>query len=46
MESLEFTPWWSGDETVVAYSYADVTLCPGNFIESFSLVAYESLACA
>ncbi|MDA1258767.1 MAG: glycosyltransferase family 4 protein [Chloroflexi bacterium] len=45
MESLEFTPWWSGRETADAYSFADVTLCPGNFIESFSLVAYESLAC-
>ena len=44
-ESLEFTPWWSGEETAYAYGYADVTLCPGNFIESFSLVAYESLAC-
>jgi glycosyltransferase involved in cell wall biosynthesis len=45
MDSLEFTPWWSGDETADAYGFADVTLCPGNFIESFSLVAYESLAC-
>ena len=45
MDCLEFTPWWSGDETADAYSFADVTLCPGNFIESFSLVAYESLAC-
>lgn len=45
MESLEFAPWWSGDETADAYSFADLTLCPGNFIESFSLVAYESLAC-
>jgi glycosyltransferase involved in cell wall biosynthesis len=45
MESLEFAPWWSGDETADAYNFADVTLCPGNFIESFSLVAYESLAC-
>ncbi|HJM53849.1 MAG TPA: glycosyltransferase family 4 protein [Dehalococcoidia bacterium] len=43
--SLEFTPWWSGEETPDAYSFADVTLCPGNFIESFGLVAYESLAC-
>jgi glycosyltransferase involved in cell wall biosynthesis len=45
MESLEFVPWWSGGETADAYSFADVTLCPGNFIESFSLVSYESLAC-
>ena len=45
MNCLEFTPWWSGDETANAYSFADVTLCPGNFIESFGLVAYESLAC-
>jgi glycosyltransferase involved in cell wall biosynthesis len=45
LESLEFTPWWSGDETADAYSFADVTLCPGNFIESFGLVAYESLVC-
>ncbi|MCH7642726.1 MAG: glycosyltransferase family 4 protein [Chloroflexi bacterium] len=43
--SLEFTPWWTGEEMAHAYSYADVTLCPGNFIESFSLAAYESLAC-
>lgn len=46
MDSLEFTPWWTGEETSHAYSFADITLCPGNFIESFSLVAYESLACA
>ena len=45
MDSLEFVPWWSGDETADAYNFADVTLCPGNFIESFSLVAYESIAC-
>lgn len=45
MESLEFVPWWTGDDTADAYSFADVTLCPGNFIESFSLVSYESLAC-
>ena len=45
MDCLEFTPWWSDDETAGAYSFADVTLCPGNFIESFGLVAYESLAC-
>ena len=45
MESLEFAPWWEGEETPYAYNFADVTLCPGNFIESFSLVAYESLAC-
>lgn len=44
-DALEFTPWWSGDETAIAYAYADVTLCPGNFIESFSLAAHESLAC-
>ncbi|MDP6823716.1 MAG: glycosyltransferase family 4 protein [Dehalococcoidia bacterium] len=45
IQSLEFTPWWSGDETPDAYSFADMTLCPGNFIESFGLVAYESLSC-
>ena len=45
IESLEFTPWWNEEETANAYSFADVTVCPGNFIESFSLVAYESLAC-
>ena len=45
LESLEFTPWWNGNETAEAYSFADITLCPGNFIESFGLVAYESLAC-
>ncbi len=45
IQSLEFTPWWNGAETPDAYSFADMTLCPGNFIESFSLVAYESLAC-
>lgn len=44
-ESVEFVDWQSSSAMPQLYSFADVTLCPGNFIESFGLTAYESLAC-
>ncbi|MBI4305608.1 MAG: glycosyltransferase family 4 protein [Chloroflexi bacterium] len=44
-DSLEFVPWQPDESMPALYSFADVTLCLGNFIESFGLTAYESLAC-
>ncbi|MBI4220138.1 MAG: glycosyltransferase family 4 protein [Chloroflexi bacterium] len=44
-ECVEFVTWQSDESMPALYSFADVTLCLGNFIESFGLTAYESLAC-
>jgi glycosyltransferase involved in cell wall biosynthesis len=44
-DSIEFHPWYDEPGMAALYRFADVTLCLGNFIESFGLTAYESLAC-
>jgi glycosyltransferase involved in cell wall biosynthesis len=44
-DSIEFHPWFGEKEMPALYRFADVTLCLGNFIESFGLTVYESLAC-
>jgi len=43
--AVEYVDWLPAESMPELYSFADVTLCPGNFIESFGLTAYESLAC-
>ncbi len=43
--ALELVPWLDGARMAALYSFGDVTLCLGNFIESFGLTAFESLAC-
>jgi glycosyltransferase involved in cell wall biosynthesis len=43
--SLDIVPWKGEREMPALYRSANVTLCLGNFIESFGLTAYESLAC-
>ena len=40
-----FTPWMPQEQMSALYSLGRVTLCLGNFVETFGNVAYESLAC-
>jgi len=40
-----FIPWIPQEEMPALYSLGRVTLCLGNFVETFGNVAYESLAC-
>ncbi|GAA0357182.1 glycosyltransferase family 4 protein [Bacillus horti] len=44
-ESLVFYPWVPGHDMPQLYAIADVTLCIGQFIESFGYVQIESIAC-
>ncbi len=44
-EYFQFIPWMPIDRMPELYSLGDVTLCLGNFVETFGNVAYESLAC-
>ncbi|MBI4219793.1 MAG: glycosyltransferase family 4 protein [Chloroflexi bacterium] len=44
-DSVEFHPWFGEPDMPALYRFADATLCLGNFIESFGLTVYESLAC-
>jgi len=45
MENFISIPWLPIDKMAQLYSLGDVTLCLGNFVETFGNVAYESLAC-
>jgi glycosyltransferase involved in cell wall biosynthesis len=42
--AVEFFPWLPPERMAGLYAFADVTLCIGNFIESFGLVPLESVA--
>lgn len=44
-EHFIFTPWMPQEDMPALYSMGHVTLCLGNFVETFGNVAYESLAC-
>ena len=44
-EQFIFIPWLPIEKMAQLYSLGDVTLCLGNFVETFGNVAYESLAC-
>lgn len=44
-EYFQFIPWMPIERMPALYSLGDVTLCLGNFVETFGNVAYESLAC-
>jgi glycosyltransferase involved in cell wall biosynthesis len=44
-EWLQVVPWQGERGMPALYRSAHATLCLGNFIESFGLTAYESLAC-
>jgi glycosyltransferase involved in cell wall biosynthesis len=44
-EHFIFIPWLAQEQMPALYSLGQVTLCLGNFVETFGNVAYESLAC-
>ena len=44
-DNIIYHPWVSHEEMPQYYSYCDVILCIGNFVEAFSNVSVESLLC-
>ncbi len=42
---VETYDWLPEDALRSCYAFADITLCPGSFIESFGIIPLESIAC-